>query len=81
VKEEIESVINAIEDLTEVIGGLRDQSAPAPVVNVSPPEVRVEAPVINIPARKPVAYECEVTSRDGKGNIKTFRLTPLETEK
>jgi len=80
VKDEIESIVNAIEDLTEVVTNLRMPESPAPNITVSPPEVNVAGAVINVPERSPVAYEVVITSRDQKGNIQSLRMTPILTK-
>jgi len=74
VADNIEDVVTAIEDLTEILKGLK---MPAPVVNVPSAKVSMAAPVVNIPEQKKCGYEITVTSRDGSGNIKSIRMVPI----
>ena len=79
-----QQLLNAIEDLGEAIlhdakvpeVTLNVPEAPAPVVNVAPAEVTVEAAKVSVPPARKTVCIVEVTERDPQNFIKKLKITP-----
>lgn len=72
---DLEDVVEALEDIRDALK--KQPKLESPVVNVSPAQVSVAAPVVNVPERRQCAYDIEVLERNSDGQIKRVRLTPI----
>lgn len=77
---DLTALCDRLQDQNRLLSKVITREAPAPVVNVAAPQVRVEAPHVTTPVHieKVIPQRWEHTvSRDGNGFIKLVVSTPV----